>query len=185
MQLPPLPPKRRYRSLAVGDEVPLDEVVCYQKGCSSSQFLCKPSPRNNSVDFSSIVDQAEIDAAFDIFRPPRFADATTSTTDKLKLHSTAFQTDYLKTTDSSAQTLKATQATIGCGPSSPTVVSNNCKALNLLKRLLTSRPVAVKALAVLYYKKKLNCFSSSSIFTKNLIAYVHTKNISLSCCNAF
>ena len=125
VEVPPSPPKRKYRSLAVGDDVPLDDIICYHKGYNSaSQPIYKPPRRKESVDFSSIVKQIDIDAAFDIFPPPQkeLMDAETST-DTFEMKSTSFQTDCLKTKDSSMQTYNPTYATVGCGSTAPRVSS--------------------------------------------------------------
>jgi len=121
-ELPPSPPTRKYRSLAVGDDVPLEDIICYHKeyNSSSSQSIYQPLPRRKeSVDFSSIVKQIDIDAAYNIY-PPQFVDAVTLT-DRSEMTSSSFQTDYLKTKDSSVQTYQPTYKTTGCHAHTPKV----------------------------------------------------------------
>ena len=114
-EAPPCPPKRKYRSIGTGDEIPLTDIICYHRGSSSTHLTYNLPPRKESVDFGSIVKQIDIDSAFNIFpaTPPQSVDAAIST-EKIELQSSSFQTDYLKKDHSSTQTHQPMYKSVGC-----------------------------------------------------------------------
>nr|CAB3257866.1 KN motif and ankyrin repeat domain-containing protein 1-like [Phallusia mammillata] len=113
---PPLPPKRKYRSLAVGESGSIWDIVCYSK--SEKQFTDVASSCGDLqpvVDvFSSNVEPCEIDAAFDIFPPPpKTYDDNFTNTDILDTVECFAQTN-LETKESSVQTSRVETNSIGC-----------------------------------------------------------------------
>ncbi|CAK8676205.1 unnamed protein product [Clavelina lepadiformis] len=118
--LPPPPPKRKYKSVAVGDSKSIHKIVCYHKeerNIHSVGISCELLPsRKTSVDFGSIVDSLDIDAAFNIFPlpPKEYFDNWTST-EQLHVLNASIQTISSQCTTISTQTHTRARKSIACG----------------------------------------------------------------------
>ncbi|XP_078484809.1 uncharacterized protein LOC100176140 isoform X1 [Ciona intestinalis] len=118
---PPLPPKRKYRSIAVGDSTPYQDIVCYSKSNlithnveSDCQILRQSSPPE-TVDFSGLVEPCLIDAEFGVFPPPpkEYKDCGSETNSIETINSYSQTKNELNT--SATQTISPLTRTIGTG----------------------------------------------------------------------
>ena len=107
----PLPPKRKYRSIGIGNDIPIQDIICYRKG-ESSFFNSSDDIVQSERSERDTKDKA-INCNISSAMYRKLVDASTFTEEK-QIASTSFQTEHFDLQNALTQTEQKTFKDTGC-----------------------------------------------------------------------